>query len=89
MEYELWKGVMQKIEDTYNEMMANGTQPQEARRILPNSLKTEIFMTMNLREWRHFFRLRCSERAHPQMREIACMIYDKFVSRYPIFLKES
>jgi thymidylate synthase (FAD) len=45
--------------------------PQEARSVLPNSLKTEIVVTMNLREWRHFLKLRTSDAAHPQMREIA------------------
>ena len=48
-----------------------GATPEQARSVLPNSLKTEIIVTMNLREWRHFFQLRTSKRAHPQMREVA------------------
>lgn len=44
------------------------------------SLKTELVMTMNIREWRHFFKLRTSERAHPQMREIARMLLEEFRS---------
>ena len=45
-------------------------------------------MTMNLREWRHFFRLRSSDRAHPQMREVSDMILNEFIERFPIFFKE-
>ncbi len=52
-------------------MLDFGCKPQEARAVLPNSLKTEVMMTANLREWRHFFKLRCSKAAHPQMREVA------------------
>lgn len=58
--------------------------PQEARSILPNSLKTEIVMTMNLREWRHFFRLRTAEAAHPQMREIARPMLEAFKEKIPV-----
>ena len=82
-EYELWHNSMQIIEDAYNKLIAMGAKPQEARSILPNSLKTEIVVTMNLREWRHFFKLRVSERAHPQMREVACAMLDKFKKLIP------
>lgn len=51
-------------------MIVNGATPQIARSVLPNSIKTEIVMTMNLREWRHFFSLRADKPVHPQMREI-------------------
>ena len=60
-----------------------GAAPQEARSILPNSLKTEIVITMNLREWRHFFRLRTSKKAHPQMRQISRMILEYFKENIP------
>ena len=55
-------------------MLDWGCTPQEARSVLPNSLKTEIIVTMNLREWRHFFKLRAlgtTGNPHPQMREVA------------------
>ena len=58
--------------------------PQEARSVLPNSLKTEIVMTMNLREWRHFFKLRTSSAAHPQMLEIARPMLDEFKRLIPV-----
>lgn len=81
--YALWKKAMQDTEDAYMKLIAAGAKPEEARSVLPNSLKTEIVMTMNLREWRHFFRLRTSERAHPQMREIALMMLERFAELMP------
>ena len=62
--------------------------PQQARSVLPNSLKTEIVITYNLREWRHFFKLRTSRAAHPQMREIACPMLDKFKKSIPIIFDD-
>lgn len=87
-EYKCWLDAMQKIEDSYNYLIEHGAKPQEARSILPNSLKTEIVVTMNLREWRHFFKLRTSLRAHPQMREVACMILDEFKRLIPIIFDD-
>lgn len=87
-EYKIWLRTMQMIEDNYNELIEKGVQPQEARSILPNSLKTEIIVTMNLREWRHFFKLRTSLNAHPQMREIACAILDEFQKIVPVIFDD-
>lgn len=87
-EYKCWLEIMQKIENSYNYLMEKGVKPQEARSILPNSLKTEIIVTMNLREWRHFFKLRTSLRAHPQMREVACAILDEFKKRIPVIFDD-
>ncbi|MBQ8200073.1 MAG: FAD-dependent thymidylate synthase [Lachnospiraceae bacterium] len=83
-EYKLWLETMQMIEKSYNQMIELGAEPQQARSILPNSLKTEIVVTMNLREWRHFFRLRTSKRAHPQMREVACALLEVFKQKVPV-----
>ena len=69
-------------------LISLGATPQEARSVLPNSLKTEIFITMNLREWRHFLRLRTSSAAHPQMREVALKILGEFMERYPVFFRD-
>lgn len=82
--YVIWKKTIDQIEKAYNEMIELGANPQEARSILPNSLKTEIVMTMNLREWRHFFELRTSEAAHPQMREIAIPLLKEFKERVKV-----
>ncbi len=87
-EYKIWLDLMNRIEHDYNALIEMGAKPQEARSILPNSLKTEIVMTMNLREWRHFFKLRTSLRAHPQMREIAIMILEKFKDEITLFFDD-
>ena len=69
--YKLWLIAMQKISNYYIGLLNRGATPQEARSVLPNSLKTELIMTANLREWRHFLELRTSPAAHPQIREVA------------------
>ncbi|MDD7739461.1 MAG: FAD-dependent thymidylate synthase [Fusicatenibacter sp.] len=83
--YEVWQSAMEAAEQYYFRLLELGAKPEEARSILPNSLKTELVMTMNLREWRHFIRLRSSRRAHPQMRQVAEMILEKFAAEYPVF----
>ena len=82
--YRVWKQTIEQIEAGYNKLIELGATPQEARSVLPNSLKTEIVMTMNLREWRHFFTLRTSPAAHPQMREIAIPLLKEFQKRIPV-----
>jgi thymidylate synthase (FAD) len=68
--YNSWlKGVKEAAEN-YNDLRQKGALPEEARSLLPNSLKTEIVMTANLREWRHVFLMRTAPAAHPQIREI-------------------
>lgn len=83
-EFANWKSAMLYTEQCYFRLIDCGATPQEARSVLPNSLKTEIVMTANLREWRHFLKLRTSKAAHPQMREVACMILDEFSAKYPV-----
>ena len=87
-EYRLWCESMKQIEDSYIQLIDLGASPQEARSVLPNSLKTEIVVTMNLREWRHFLKLRTSSRAHPQMREVACLILNEFHNQIPIIFED-
>lgn len=87
LQYNIWKKAMENCEAAYFSLISDGASPQEARSVLPNSLKTEIFMTMNFREWRHFFKLRCSKAAHPQMQQIANMILDLFREKYPLFVE--
>ena len=83
--YEVWTQAMEQAEASYFRMLELGATPQEARSILPNSLKTEIVVTMNLRSWRNFFRLRCDSHAHPQMREVAGIALKVFKEKLPIF----
>lgn len=86
--YQIWKQTILFIEESYKKLIEKGAAPQEARSILPNSLKTEIVMTMNLREWRHFFELRTSDGAHPQMREIAIPLLKEFQTKIPIIFDD-
>ncbi len=81
--YSIWFETMRNIEQNYLRLIELGAEPQQARSILPNSLKTEIVATMNLREWRHFFKLRTTVKAHPQIREIARPLLDKFKELIP------
>ncbi len=81
--YLTWKDSMEKAERDYLDLIEHGATPQEARSVLPNSLKTEIAVSGNFREWRHFFKLRCALAAHPQMREVASMAYNQMFELYP------
>ena len=87
-EYELWSRACDRAESAYFDMLICGCTPQEARSVLPNSLKTEVVMTANIREWRHFIELRTSEKAHPQMHQVARMLQNLLVEKYPVFFKE-
>lgn len=87
--YNMWLESCQNVENTYLEMTGKlGVKPEEARSILPNSIKTEIVVTMNIREWRHFFKIRTSTAAHPQIREIACVMLDGFKERVPVLFDD-
>ncbi|MCI8739334.1 MAG: FAD-dependent thymidylate synthase [Oscillibacter sp.] len=86
--YDVWRRAMENAEASYFQMIELGATPQEARSVLPNSLKTELVVTMNLREWRHFFRLRADAAAHPQCREVARMLLERFAGDYPVFFTD-
>lgn len=83
-EWEMWRDACNMAERFYFELLDCGCSPQEARSVLPNSLKTEVVMTANIREWRHFLKLRCSPAAHPQMREVALILLDKVHDLIPV-----
>ena len=86
--YKIWQEAMESAEKYYFQMIEAGASPQEARSVLPNSLKTELVMTMNLREWRHFLKLRLAEAAHPQIREVSRMILKVFQEKLPVFFQD-
>lgn len=81
--YQMWKEACEAAENAYFDLLNFGCTPQEARAVLPNSLKTEVVMTANLREWRHFFNLRTAPAAHPQMREVAKMLLKQMREMVP------
>ncbi len=83
-QYIRWQHAMRQAEASYNQLIEAGASPQEARSVLPNSLKTEIVVTANLREWRHIMKLRTSQAAHPQMRELMSPLLDEFADLIPV-----
>ncbi|MEW6380693.1 MAG: FAD-dependent thymidylate synthase [bacterium] len=86
--HEVWKKAMEEAEKAYLRLLELGATPQEARSVLPNSLKTEIVITMNLREWRHFFKLRTPVAGHPQMVEVARQLLDEFKGKIPVIFDD-
>lgn len=79
-----WKLDMEMFEEKYMQMIKQGAKPEEARAVLPNSLKTEIWMTCNLREWRHVLKLRAAGttgKPHPQMAEVMIQLL-KYMKQY-------
>ncbi len=86
--YEAWWCAMRVAEVTYFQLLNVGCSPQQARAVLPNSIKTEVVMTANIREWRHILRLRCSSAAHPQMREIMLPLLDELCRRCPALFED-
>jgi len=88
IQQNMWMESMEHAENTYKELMISGTTPEKAREVLPNSLKTEIVVTANLREWRHIFKLRCSKKAHPQIRHLMINCAEEFKSVIPIIFDD-
>ena len=86
--YRIWKRSCETAEIAYFDLLNEGCTAQEARAVLPNSLKTEVVMTADIREWRHFIKLRNSPAAHPQMRDVAGMLAVLFKDNYPVFFED-
>lgn len=85
-QYHTWVKAMNNAENAYFDLLLKTATPQEARSVLPNSIKTEVIMTANYREWRHFFNLRAARAtgpAHPQMEEITIPLLKDVVNQIP------
>lgn len=80
---KIWEQSMRAAEKAYMEMLAAGAVPQEARSVLPNSLKTEVVMTANIRQWRSFIKIRHTKSSNPPMRDISGAILDICMKEYP------
>ncbi len=87
-EYNTWIVAMERAEHAYNALINSGCTPQQARSVLPNSLKTEIIATANIREWRHILRLRASKQAHPQMQELIRPLLFELSQRLPVLFSD-
>ena len=86
--YKLWKETMLLCEEAYFEMLEAGYTAQAARCVLPNSLKTEIIVTANWREWRKIFQLRCADDAHPDMRRLMIPLWKEMHERIPVLFDD-
>ena len=88
MQQAAWHHACEAFEQAYFNMLDLGCSPQIARSVLPNCLKTEIVMMANLREWRHFIKLRGSKAAHPQIRPIAYAIWKELMQHAPSLFED-
>ena len=83
-QWRAWEHACALAEKAYFNLLDQGCTPQEARAVLPNSLKTELVMTADIREWRHFLKLRCGNGAHPQIREVATQLLEALYQEMPV-----
>ncbi|HQM23858.1 MAG TPA: FAD-dependent thymidylate synthase [Kiritimatiellia bacterium] len=86
--YERWHDSVSQSEEAYFDLLAAGITPEIARSVLPTCLATELVMTANFREWRHFFALRCATEAHPDMRHVAELARDVLRHECPVVFGE-
>lgn len=86
--YATWKSAMLQAEQHYFQLIKNGATAQEARSVLPNSLKTEIVVTANIREWRNILKLRTSTAAHPQIREVMIPLLKELQDKVPVLFED-
>ena len=83
-----WTQAMEQAEQNYLTALKNGDKPEQAREMLPHSIKVEIVMTTNLREWRHIFNLRCAKASHPQMRALMLDCLAGFAKDMPVIFDD-
>lgn len=86
--YVVWKTALESAEKAYMQLIASGVKPETARSVLPTCLQTELVMTANLREWRHFLKLRTSKAAHPDMRVLACDLLKQMQDSFPVIFED-
>ena len=85
---QTWESAMQDAERYYLALLKSGWRPEQAREVLPNALKTEIVVKGNIREWRHMFALRCSKKAHPQIRALMIPLLSELSERLPVVFED-
>ncbi len=81
---QIWRHSISTAEGMYRDLLRRGITPQIARSVFPNALASRIIITGNLRNWRHFFIMRTTKEAHPQMREVAIPLLAEFKAKIPI-----
>ena len=88
VEYFFWESVMMKAEGAYQSLIRFGAKPEEARDVLTNSLKTEVVVTYNIRQWRHFLKQRMAPGCHPKMRKLARLCLNDLKHSFPVFFED-
>lgn len=83
-----WTEAMEDAQRHYMKMLELGATPQIARSVLPTSVKTELTVTANYREWRNLFKLRIPKSAHPQMREIMIPLLNELKTLLPVIFDD-
>ena len=83
-----FRWAMREYERNYEMFIKNGEPPEIARAVLPLCLATELYMTANLREWRHVLKLRTDKAAHPQMRVVAGQILNILREKLPVVVED-
>lgn len=87
--YDLdWVYSIEEVEKRYKKLLAKGWRPQEARSVFPNALASRIITTGNLRNWRHFFIMRTTAEAHPQMRQVTIPLLAEFKQAFPLLFDD-
>lgn len=80
----VWYQAMLDAEWAYLELLKKGWRPAQARNVLPVSVKTELVVTANFREWKHILKLRCGSDDHPQMNELMLKLREAVRMMYPM-----
>lgn len=86
--HRIWDNAIQQAEEYYRSLLAAGCAPQIARSVFPNALASKLIVTGNLRNWRHFFIMRTTKEAHPQMREVTIPLLEEFKQWVPILFDD-
>lgn len=83
-----WLRGVEVAEQSYKGLVAYGCAPQIARSVFPNALASRLVVTYNLRNWRHFFLMRTTREAHPQMRQVTIPLLREFQERIPVLFDD-
>lgn len=86
--YNIWLKAMNDVEQHYLNMAAHGASADQLRMLLPHSTKADVFMTANIREWRHIFKLRCAPATHPSVREVMLKLLKQFRTNIPVLFDD-
>lgn len=85
---QIWRHAVQTSDSCYRQLIERGVTPQIARSVFPNALSSRISTTGNLRNWRHFFCMRTSKEAHPQMRQVSIPLLEEFQAKIPMLFDD-